>query len=248
MQNADRWVLKELAELKFRPYTDVLPRLAANFEQFRALETTFREEIGNRLTKRQAVLMGLLARSFQLSISCLLNQLHQNHSGWNCSYRSLIETFFVADWLLQDPQRLEAYFESHAPPIGRIKTDCCRRHPQFLELYDVASQATHVETLALLLPRARTLAGPDDLPFTATEMGIAGRVLAENLVLIDAVQALLASRLQSLMALGEKLNTGEVLWERGVTKAKFGCLAYEPRKPGDGEAGCCGAEISDDEG
>jgi hypothetical protein len=240
MQNAEHWVLQELTDLEFKPYAELLPQVSENFRLLRALEVAFREAIGNRMTKRQAVVYGLLARTFQLSVSCLVNQLLQNHSGWSCSYRSLMETFFVADWIQQQPNRLEAYFESHAPTIGRIKSDCCRRHPEYAEKYNVASQVTHVETLALHLPRTCSACKLEDLPFTATEMSIAGTTLAQNLRFFDELQGVLISRLQSLINLREKLNSGEVLWEQGFSKSKFGCLRYEPRGLDNGFVDSCG--------
>lgn len=232
MQNADHWVLGELADLGFEPYADVLPRISGNFQLLRTIETDFRAAIGNRLTKRQAVALGLLARSYQLSISCLVNQLQQNYAGWHCSYRSLMETFFVVDWLLQDPQRLEVYFENRAPSIGRIKTECCGRYPDFARKYDLASQVTHVENRALHLPRSSSVHTTEELPFSATEMGVAGPELAQMLIVLKQLQRLAASGLQVL--LGERqalLAGGEVLWEKGVSKAKFGCLGYKPRAP-----------------
>lgn len=239
MHHADLWVLKELTNLGFAPYAEVLPRIVANCERIRTIELSFREAIGNRLTKRQAVAYGLLARTFQLSISCLVNQLQQNHSGWHCSYRSLMETFFVADWVLQDLQRLEAFFESHAPAIGRIKNDCCHRHPEFTDKYDSASQVTHVGTVAFHLSRGCWATSPDELPFAATEMHIGGSVLADNLVQFEELQALTISRVQSLTECRDALNVGEVLWEKGVTKSQFGCLAYQPRGfPAEEEPPC----------
>ena len=228
MENADTWVLKELRSLQFAPYLDLLSQLARSLSKLREIESRFAEKVAESTTKRQAVALGLLARTYQLGISCLVNQLLQNFAGWHCSYRSLLETLFVVEWIGQDSQRFEAYFEGAAPGIGRIKTDFCGRHPEFADLYASASEVTHVGSRSLYLSRKHQMATSDELPFTATSMHIAGPQLAEMLRDFAKLVVLLEQRLEVLLIENFDLTTkGEVLWTKGTVKSKFGCLAWE---------------------
>ncbi len=234
MINADSWVLRELAELGFVPYVNILPGISDSFVSLRDTEAQFIERLAGRLTKRQAVALGLLSRSFQLSISCLVNQLHQNYAGWNCSYRSLMETFFVIDWISQNSQRFEAYFEGQEPGIGRIKTECCGRHPEFATAYKEASDVTHVGNRALHLSRKTVVQSEGDLPFSASAMRIVGSELVTMLHDFARLLDLVCIDLKSLMLGNDSLlRIGEVLWDGTRTNSKFGCLGYIPRTPPD---------------
>ena len=226
----DTWVLNELTGLRIASYRDILPRVSAGMSRLRQVESHFVEAVAGSLTKRQAVGFGLLARTFQLAVSCLVNQLFQDYAGWNCSYRSLLETFFVIDWIRQDPQRSEAYFEDRAPGIGRIKNDCCGRHPEFATTYEDVSQVTHIGTRALYLPRKQGVGTPDRLPFTATDMNVAGSELDKMLQQFADLLDLLVCGLERLLVEDFDVTTqGAVLWEKGIPKRKFGCLGWEPR-------------------
>ena len=229
MREADKWLLKELGELSFKPYQPLLPTLTKHFSDIREVESRFLRRVGNKLTKRQAVALGLLARTYQLSVSMLVNQLMQNYAGWSCSYRGLLETFFVADWLSHDPQRFESYFEGTAPGIGRIKNATCARHPELVAKYASASNTTHVGSRALHLPMRPSSHCSDGLPFAAVEMSIAGSELESMMLELRALLDLLVPCLQRLMIGNfETTDIGEVLWDGGTTKAKFGCLGYAP--------------------
>ena len=62
-------------------------------------------------------------------------------------------------------------------------------------------------------------------------MRIAGPELENMLALVNELQHLLASGLKTLVCEHQKLLArGEILWEQGVTNAKFGCLGYDPRE------------------
>lgn len=231
MNNADSWVLEELNSLGFAPYEKLLPRVSESFLRLHAIEDDVVQKLGDGLTKRQAVGLGLLARTFQLSISCLVNQLYQNFAGWNCSYRSLLETFFVVDWIEQDPQRFESYFEGRAPGIGRIKTESCGRSPQLAEIYDEVSEVTHVGSRALHLPPKVVSNSQDEFPFAVTSMLVAGPELAKMLEQFTNLMELIDQRLEVLLIQGFDITQkGEVIWKKGVTKRKFGCLGWQPRE------------------
>jgi hypothetical protein len=228
MKDADTWVLNELRGLQFGPYIESLSQLERSFSKFREIESQFAEKIADSTTKRQAVALGLLARAYQLGISCLMNQLQQNFAGWHCSYRALLETLFVVEWIAQDPQRFEAYFEGTAPGMGRIKADFCGRHPEFADLYASASEVTHVGSRSLHLSRKLQITTTDAMPFTATSMLIAGPELAEMLRELTELLVLLAQSLELLLIQNFDLTTkGEVLWAKGAVRSKFGCLGWE---------------------
>lgn len=230
MENADIWVLAELTKLRFAAYNHLLPQVSQSMSELRQTESKFAQKLEGSLTKRQAVALGLLARTYQLGNSCLVNQLLQNYAGWNCSYRSLLETFFVVDWIEQDPQRFESYFEGNAPGIGRIKTECCGRNPEFAELYQNASDVTHVGSRALHLPRKRIAS--NKFPFSATFMGVSGTELAEMLKRFTELMALLERRIHVLLIENfDAMKQGEILWDNNATKSKFGCLGWEPIEP-----------------
>ena len=232
MKNADTWVLKELEGLEFRPYRNILPEIRESILKLRDIEARFVELLGESMSKRQAVAFGLLARAYQLSISCLVNQLIQNHSGWNCSFRSLLETFFVIDWISAEPQRFEVFFEDNSPSIGRIKNECCGRHPEYAEIYDDVSEVTHVGTKALHLGRKRELDTEDELPFSASTMSIGGWILSEMLQQLASLINQLQLGLESLLIESFELTVpGETLWDHGKSKTKFGCLGWEPIPP-----------------
>ena len=232
MRDADKWVLEELENLAFAPYGGLLPRVREDMTGLREIGRTFQEGIADALTKRQSVGLGLLARTYQLSMSCLVNQLLQDHAGWSTSYRSLIETFFVVDWIRQDAQRFEAYFEGTAPGIGKIKADCCNRHAEYAELYESASQVAHVADRALHLAPSREASPEGGFPFTVTELSIPGPLLAEMLERFANTLRLLKGELKGMLIDDFALTEcGEVLWQRGETKAKFGCLGWKAREP-----------------
>lgn len=230
MENADAWVLAELRGLQFAPYPDSLSSVTESMAKLREIEKKFTELVGETLSKRQAVAFGLLARTFQLSISCLVNQLLQDYAGWNCSYRSLLETFFVVDWINEEPQRFEAYFEGTTPVIGRIKAECCGRYPKYAEIYDRVSKVTHVGNRALHLSPKRRIESTNEIPFSATTMSIAGKELSIMLDEFAELAQRLQTGLEDLLIEGFKLTKhGETLWDKGTTKSRFGCLGWEPR-------------------
>lgn len=233
MERTDTWLVEELTKLQFEAYNHLLPQVSQSMSELRQIEFNFSEKLDGSLTKRQAVALGLLARTYQLSNSCLINQLLQNFAGWNCSYRSLLETLFVIDWIEQDSQRFESYFEGTAPGIGRIKTESCGRNPGFADLYENASEVTHVGTRALHLPRKKSVNASNEFPFSATFMGISGNELAEMLNRFTSLIALLGRRLHVLLIENfDSMKHGELLWDNGVTKSKFGCLGWTPIDPG----------------
>lgn len=232
MENADTWLLAELKKLRFEAYNHLLPQVSRSMSELRQTESKFTEKLDGSLTKRQAVALGLLARTHQLGNSCLVNQLFQNYAGWNCSYRSLLETFFVIDWIEQDSQRFESYFEGTAPGIGRIKTECCGRNPEFAELYQNASEVTHVGSRALHLSRKRAVKASNEFPFSATFMGVSGTELADMLKRFTELIVLLEHRIHVLLLENfDSTKMGEILWDNSVTKSKFGCLGWEPMEP-----------------
>jgi hypothetical protein len=231
MVNAHSWLLKELVALGFKPYESLLPRTFEGMCKLSDLEARFTEKVANTLTKRQAVGLGLLARTYQLGISCLVNQLLQNYAGWNCSYRSLLETYFVVDWIGQDPQRFEAYFEGTAPGIGRIKADCCGRHPEFSAVYQDVSEVTHVGSRALHLPRKRQLPSAGEFPFSATSMYVSGVELTKMLGKCTDLLMLLGKEFEFLLIDHfDLMADGETFWKQGASAAKYGCLEWEPRQ------------------
>jgi hypothetical protein len=230
VEHADSWLLDELENLAFKPYKSILPKIRTRTQALQKTEKEFLDAAANKLTKRQAVAFGLLARTFQLSISCLSNQLLQNFSGWNCSFRALLETFFVLDWVEQDAQRFESYFEGRGLSIGRIKNESCGRHPELATLYEEASQITHISTRSLHLPRNPSATGKYKLPFTGTSMYIPGHLLTEMLSNFKTLLTMLHRILNRLLVDNfDLLSTGEVLWERHSTKIKFGCLAFQAK-------------------
>ena len=232
MEKADNWLLGELKDLRFEPYDHLLPQVSQSMSELRQIESNFAEKLDGSLTKRQAVALGLLARTYQLGNSCLVNQLLQNYAGWNCSYRSLLETFFVIDWIEQDSQRFESYFEGTAPGIGRIKTESCGRNPEFAKLYQNASEVTHVGSRALHLSRKRAVKASNEFPFSATFMGISGTELADMLNRFTELIALLNRRIHVLLIENfDSMKKGEIVWDNSVTKSKFGCLGWEPIEP-----------------
>ena len=81
MDNADTWLLKELTGLTFEPYRALLPQVSESMSEPRRIESRFVEKLTDSLTKRQAVALGLLARTYQLSISCLGSQLLQCYAA-----------------------------------------------------------------------------------------------------------------------------------------------------------------------
>lgn len=230
MRNADVYLLKELEVLSFKPYEPLIPKLRNRFDEMRSIEQEYSGRVGNKLTKRQAVAFGLLARTFQLGISALSNQLYQNHAGWKCSYRALMETFFVIDWISEDEQRFEAYFEDSAPGIGRIKTWSCNRHNGLAKKYSDASDVVHVGDRSLHLPWRLSPSETDQIPFTAVEMSISGPKLESMMIELVELFDLSVPRLISLLLENfEKTTSGETLWDGRQTKAKFGCLGFAPR-------------------
>lgn len=232
MEKADAWLLSELKKLRFEPYSHLLPQVSQSMSQLRQMESSFAEKLDGSLTKRQAVALGLLARTYQLGNSCLVNQLLQNYAGWNCSYRSLLETFFVIDWIEQNSQRFESYFEGTAPGIGRIKTESCGRNPGFAELYRDASEVTHVGSRALHLSRKHSVKSSNEFPFSATFMGVSGTELVDMLHKFTKLIALLERRLRVLLIENfDAMKQGEILWDNSGIKSKFGCLGWAPIEP-----------------
>ena len=68
MDNADTWLLKELTGLTFEPYRALLPQVSESMSELRRIESRFVEKLTDSLTKRQAVALGLLARTYQLRV------------------------------------------------------------------------------------------------------------------------------------------------------------------------------------
>jgi hypothetical protein len=231
MKMAHRWLLHELGGLAFEPYADKLPMIEVLFVSLVELENSFSAACGSKLTKRQAVAFGLLSRTYQLGVSCLTNQLLQNHAGWHCSFRSLLETFFVIDWLAADYQRFEAYFEGTAPGIGKIKNESCSRHPHWMQPYNSSSEVTHVGFRSLHLSTKKVVANEDELPFTVSSMGIGPEELTHMICGFLRLMTDCEAALRTMIVTDEsRLGTGEILWDKGLTKAKYGCLSYAPRK------------------
>ncbi len=230
MKNAEHWVLSEVSRLRFEPYAKPLVVIEESFKELREVERIFVSSLNNQLTKRQAVAFGLLARTFQLSISCLTNQLLQNFAGWNSSYRSLLETFITLDWISQDPQRCESYFEANDPGIGRIKSACRSRHQSLVDKYDSVSGVAHVGTRSLHLCRSNDDAGESAFPFAASTMSIAPLELRTMISSFRSLfTQLIAKHKEMLQTRFNETKCGELLWDGGNAHEKFGCLGFTPR-------------------
>jgi len=230
MKYADRWLIRSIKELNFEPYEGVIEKIETNSSYLRVLEMLLIMQLGEKLTKRQAVLLGLLARTYQLTVACLMAKLLQNYSAWNSSFRALMETFFIIEYIKHKPDRYEMYFEDADPNIGKVKAEVCTRYPVYKLLYKEITQSVHVGTDALRLSRANAPRGWSQIPFSATDMNIAGGTLTKNIVQLNTLLEDIVGCLRSLVVENfSDTNKGKILWDAGSPKLKFSCLAYEPK-------------------
>jgi hypothetical protein len=236
MKNAEEWLLADLKKLNFSPYQTLLPKISALFGEIDKIDREFKGNFRGQLTKRQIVVYGLMARVFQLSIGCLSAQLLQNRASWVASYRSLLEAFFVIEWINYKVSRADSYFTGNDPGIGKIKAEVCTRIPVFKKIYEDTSSDVHLGTTAFYLGRNNPFESGEEFPFISTDMSISGSNLVNQLNLFIEAFGSAVTFLRSLLVdLSAELETSELFWDDGLVKKNFGCLAYQPKVQREGE-------------
>ena len=127
-------------------------------------------------------------------------------------------------WLLNELAGL-----GFGPGIGRIKSASSARYPELGNKYSEASEVAYISSRALHLPWKASDLEACGIPLTATSMKIAGRELESLMSQFHSLLDLLVDCLRTLMIENcDRTCSGEVLWDGGKMKARYGCPGYEP--------------------
>jgi hypothetical protein len=113
------------------------------FINLREIEQLIWKKSPEQLFQAQWSLLGIISRSYQLSLSSVQQIYSKNFNGYYCSVRGLMESLAVIIWANEKNDRLKALVEFTPLNIGKIMNAAYRKYPKLKKLYSVLSKTAH---------------------------------------------------------------------------------------------------------
>jgi len=113
------------------------------FIDLRKLEQLIWKESPKQLFEAQWALLGIISRSYQLSLSSVQQIYSKNFNGYYCSVRGLMESLAVTIWASEKDDRLKTLVQFTPSSIGKIMNASYKKYPELKKLYSILSRTVH---------------------------------------------------------------------------------------------------------
>ena len=135
--------LKELKKSTFNFSKDELNICYNFFIELRRIDQLIWKESPEQLFESQWALLGIVSRSYQLSLSSIQQIYSKNFNGFYCSVRGLMETLSSIIWSNENRDRLKSFVQFTPMKIGRLMNASYKKYPQLKNLYSKLSNVAH---------------------------------------------------------------------------------------------------------
>jgi hypothetical protein len=135
--------LKELKKSSFNFSKDEIKICRHFFVELREIDQLIWKESPEQLFESQWALLGIVSRSYQLSLSSIQQIYSKNFNGYYCSVRGLMETLSGIIWSNENRERLKSFVQFTPLKIGRLMNSSYKKYPQLKNLYSKLSNIAH---------------------------------------------------------------------------------------------------------
>ena len=149
MAHVGGWVTPEeqaVSRLRVSPFKlddDSLAALERYFHQLREIDRQVSRSSPNEFYQSQWAILGIVGRSYQLTLCCIDQIASGNWNGFYVAARGLVETLCSVVWASQATQRLVALVEHQLLGIGKILNAGYRQYPELQQTYQELSSVVH---------------------------------------------------------------------------------------------------------
>lgn len=135
----------------FKLDDDSLAALERYFHQLREIDRQVSRSSPNEFYQSQWGILGIVGRSYQLTLCCIDQIASENWNGFYVAARGLVETLCSVVWASQATQRLVALVEHQPLGIGKILNAGYRQYPELQQTHQELSSVVHPNRDSYLL-------------------------------------------------------------------------------------------------